>query len=106
MCPLAEEKTEGPTAVLCFLGLELDSIHMVIRIPKDKIEELVEKNQVYSDKTFCRLLISATCGLTKLYHHLRITRPIHLDLLMWLTFFHFRNSQCFFFFQDFCLVLF
>ena len=49
--PLAEEKTEGPMEVLCFLGLELDSIHMVVRIPKDKIEELVEKNQVYSDKT-------------------------------------------------------
>ena len=39
--PLAEEKTEGPK-VLCFLGLELDSIRMVLRIPKDKIEELVE----------------------------------------------------------------
>ena len=41
--PLAEEKTEGPTEVLCFLGLELDSIHMVVRIPRDKIVELIEK---------------------------------------------------------------
>ena len=49
--PLAEEKPEGPTEVLCFLGLELDSIHMVVRIPRDKIEELVEKNHVNSDKT-------------------------------------------------------
>ena len=26
--PLADEKTEGPSEVLCFLGLELDTIKM------------------------------------------------------------------------------
>ena len=41
--PLAEDKSEGPVEVLCFLGLELDSIEMVVRIPKAKILEIIEK---------------------------------------------------------------
>ena len=116
--PLAEEKPEGPTEVLCFLGLELDSIHMMVRISKDKTEELAEKikfiltNQkvtlrqmqsligslnfycraIIPGRPFCRRLINATCGLTKPYHQLRITRPIRLDLLMWLTFFQDHNG--------------
>ena len=35
--PKASEKTEGPTTVLCFLGLELDSDEMVVRLPMDKV---------------------------------------------------------------------
>ena len=35
--PLAEDKSEGPVEVLCFLGLELDSIEMVVRIPKTNL---------------------------------------------------------------------
>ena len=91
---------------------------MVVRIPKDKIEELVGKikfiltkqkvtlrqmqsligslnfccRAIIPGRPFCRRLISATCGLTKPYHHLRITRPIHLDLRMWLTFFQDHNG--------------
>lgn len=34
--PIAEEKSVGPTAILIFLGLELDSITMTIRIPLKK----------------------------------------------------------------------
>ena len=39
--PLAEEKTEGPVTCICFLGLELDSIDMEVRIPQDKIISLI-----------------------------------------------------------------
>lgn len=42
--PLAEDKTEGPAEVLCFLGLELDSVHMVVRIPQEKIGEFLQKS--------------------------------------------------------------
>ena len=35
--PIAVEKTEGPCTVLVFLGLEIDSILMQVRIPMDKI---------------------------------------------------------------------
>ena len=43
-------------------------------------------------RPFCRRLINATCSLSKQYHHLRITRPIRLNLLMWLTFFQDDNG--------------
>ena len=38
-------------------------------------------------RPFCRRLINATCGLTKSYHHLRVTKAMKLDLRMWLLFF-------------------
>lgn len=40
--PVAREKTEGPTTVLVFLGLELDSDEMVVRVPIDKVLEIVQ----------------------------------------------------------------
>jgi hypothetical protein len=39
--PIAEEKSVGPVTVIVFLGLEIDSNDMVIRVPRDKIVELV-----------------------------------------------------------------
>ena len=38
--PIAESKSVGPTTVLVFLGLEIDSLAMTIRIPLNRIEEL------------------------------------------------------------------
>lgn len=108
--PLPKEKTEGPTEVLCFFGLELDSVHMVVHISMPKIAKLVKKIEMVlakekvtllkmqsligslifccramiPGKPFCRRLINSICGLTKLFHHLRVSKPIRLDLEMWL----------------------
>ena len=38
--PLEQDKCEGPTPVITFLGMELDSIKMEIRLPKDKLVRL------------------------------------------------------------------
>lgn len=40
----------------------------------------------------CRHLINAICGLTKPYHHIRITKLIRLDLGMWPHFFCEHNG--------------
>jgi hypothetical protein len=40
---LAEEKTKCPTCVLVYLGLVIDTIEMVIRIPENKLEEVKSK---------------------------------------------------------------
>ena len=40
--PIAKEKPMGPVTVLVFLGLEIDSNGMVIRVPENKIIELVD----------------------------------------------------------------
>ena len=38
--PVEESKTEGPSPVIKFLGMELDSVAMEIRLPQDKLENL------------------------------------------------------------------
>ncbi|MEW8547291.1 MAG: reverse transcriptase domain-containing protein [Candidatus Thiodiazotropha sp.] len=116
--PLAEEKTEGPTEVLCFLGLELDSVNMVVRIPGEKLLEVVQKIEmvlvkekvtlkkmqsligslnfccraIIPGRPFCRRLINSICGLTKPHHHLRVNKSIRADLKMWLQFFKSHNG--------------
>ena len=35
--PLAEEKTVGPSTVITFLGIELDSVKFEARLPRDKL---------------------------------------------------------------------
>ena len=111
--PVADEKTEGPQTIIIFLGFELDSILMEVRIPKDKImklqsliEEILHKSSITLEvmqsllgslnfmcraivpgRPFCRRLINATRGITKPYHHIRISKAMRLDLQTWLTFF-------------------
>jgi hypothetical protein len=38
--PLAENKTEGPTITYIFLGLEIDTGLMKVKIPEDKLNKL------------------------------------------------------------------
>jgi hypothetical protein len=41
--PLADNKTVEPTEVLIFLGIEFDTINMVMRLPDEKLIELRNK---------------------------------------------------------------
>ncbi|XP_060583687.1 uncharacterized protein LOC132739884 isoform X1 [Ruditapes philippinarum] len=110
--PLAEDKTEGPTEVLTFLGLELDTNQMCVRIPELKVLEVTKKIQeclsnkkttlkkmqsligslnfccraVIVGRPFIRRLINSICGLNKPHHHIRVKEDICLDLTMWLHF--------------------
>lgn len=111
--PVAPEKTEWPCTIIIFLGLEIDSNTMVVRMPYSKVCEILLKIQavkaerkvtlkvmqqligvlnfaarvIVPGRPFLRRLINATRGLTKPYHHLRVTLDIKRDLDMWLTFF-------------------
>jgi len=38
--PLAEEKSEGPSKVIVFLGIELDTNKMIVRIPQEKLDNI------------------------------------------------------------------
>jgi len=49
--PLADERTEGPSHVLVYLGLELDSESMVVRIPKENVDEVVKKLTAVCEKS-------------------------------------------------------
>ena len=38
--PVAHDKTEGPTQVITYLGIEIDALNQVIRLPQDKLTAL------------------------------------------------------------------
>ena len=111
--PIAADKTVWPCTTIVYLGLEIDSVEMVVRMPKAKVEEIVAQihlviqerkvtlhvmqrligllnfatRVIIPGRPFLRRLINATRGLTKPYHHLRVTSDMKQDLRMWLTFF-------------------
>ena len=48
--PLAQEKTVGPLQTVTFLGLEIDSTNCQIRVPQDKVDNLVHQIRVVLSK--------------------------------------------------------
>ena len=52
--PLALEKVEGPSTVLSFLGIELDTRLFVARLPPEKVSTLQSLLQSWSQKRVCR----------------------------------------------------
>lgn len=110
--PIANEKTVQPTQVLIFLGIEIDTVEMIMKLPIEKIHEIRLKitevmklkkatlKQLQSllgllnfacrviapGRAFCRRLTDATIGLTKPHHHTRVTAEMKADLQVWLTF--------------------
>ena len=117
-CRLAEEKTVEPTEVLVFLGIEFDTINMVMRIPQDKIDDLRNKlvvclnsnkitlrnlqsligtlnfacHVIVPGRAFCRRLIDATCYLRKPHHKTHVTKDMKDDIRIWLSFIHNYNG--------------
>ncbi|CAC5357929.1 unnamed protein product [Mytilus coruscus] len=97
--PLEEEKTLGPSCIMTFLGLEIDTLEMVIRIPQDKLTEVkgkleltVKKRKIIlrdlqslvgslnffakvnpSVRAFNRRFCDAMCGIQRPNHFIRVT---------------------------------
>lgn len=46
--PIADEKLVGPVHVLTFLGLEIDTDEMMVRIPQSKMNALVAELKKFS----------------------------------------------------------
>lgn len=118
--PLAEGKTVGPTLILVFLGLELNSILFQIQVPEDKLHKLksslvslLQKKKVTLKElqslvgllNFCtraipvarafnRRFYDAMCGLFKPFHHVRVTLPMKEDICLWLSFLKNFNGYC------------
>ena len=105
--PMAPEKTIGPSSVLSFAGIELDSDHMEARLPADKLAKckllitvfLRRKKVPLKDlqsligvlnfacsvvvpgRAFLRRLIDLTKGAKKSHHSIRLTRAAKADLV-------------------------
>jgi hypothetical protein len=62
--PIANEKTEGPTTILEYLGLTIDTQNMVVKIPTDKVKELLDQiKTVASAKKVTLKQLQSLCGL-------------------------------------------
>ena len=110
--PIAIDKTVQPTTTLVYLGIEFDTINMVMRLPQDKLAALkqlitstldrkkIELRQLQSligslnftcrvvapGRAFCRRLINATIGVNKPFFKIRVTNAMKEDLHVWLSF--------------------
>ena len=107
--PVALEKLEGPTTVLTFLGIEMDTQNSTLCLPRDKVQELksliatwtqrksctkrdlhslVGKLQhackvVCSGRSFLRKMFELLRGTAKKQHFIRLNRSFHSDLRWW-----------------------
>ncbi|KAK3084124.1 hypothetical protein FSP39_008557 [Pinctada imbricata] len=116
--PLAVEKTLGPSTVLAFLGLEIDTNLMCVRIPDDKLNKLKEElsrmlnkkkttlkelqsltgllnfctRAIPAGRAFNRRFYDSMIGLSKFYHHVRINYEMKEDIRVWLMFLDFYNG--------------
>lgn len=118
--PIAQEKVEGPATCLKFLGLEVDTVAMEVRLPTDKINGLLSViNDVLNNKSkitlkelqsllgklnfacravvpgraFSRRLIDATCHAKQPHHRIRITAAMRDDLGVWKEFLQDFNGR-------------
>ena len=48
--PLALEKVEGPSTIISFLGILLDTVRMVIRLPEDKLVRIKDTLSTWLEK--------------------------------------------------------
>ena len=118
--PLAEDKTTGPSSKITFLGLEIDTINMVIRILLDKLRETKKKlsfilkskkvtlkalqslvgllnfcaRAIPAMRAFNRRFCDAMCGVVKPEHFIRVSVSMKEDIHMWLTFLELFNGSC------------
>lgn len=117
--PLSAEKTQGPTTVLSFLGIEIDTVNMVFRLPQDKLHKLSELIRGFCSvkrvtlrqmqsllgllvfacrimpmgRVFSRRLSLATKGAIRPEHHIRLTRHLKADLGVWWEFLNTYNGR-------------
>ena len=52
--PLAEDKVAGPATSLVFLGIELDSVCMEAKLPKEKLTRLCQELQQWAIRKCCK----------------------------------------------------
>ena len=117
--PLAPDKTVGPTTVLDFAGIRLDSVDLSASLPPDKILKFsqalndmitsrsVQLKQIQSlagmlnfccgviapARAFSRRLYNLQIGLSRPYHHRKVTNEVRADLEVWQTFLSHYNRR-------------
>lgn len=107
--------------VITYLGLEIDSTELQVRVPKEKLRVLLSMLDDFASKSkltlrqlqsltgslnfvckavgpgraFLRRLIDLTRGVHKAHHRIRISKGAKADLLAWWEFLlHFNGTVC------------
>lgn len=117
--PLAPEKTVGPSQTITFLGIEIDSVNMELRLPQDKLEKcstLIQQTLVRRKVTlrelqalvgllnfacgvvvpgrpFLRRLINLTKKVTEPHFFITLNKEAKEDLDTWLAFLKTYNGR-------------
>jgi hypothetical protein len=120
--PLAADKSAGPATKLVFLGLEIDSVNQVVLVPEVKLVAIIRKvsdavesshlslralqsligslsficRAISPGRAFLRRLIDLTCGVSKPWHKIRLSRGARCDLATWLVFLRDFNGRAIF----------
>ncbi len=110
--PIATHKTEGPSTTMTFLGIELDTVAMTLRLPREKVCRLQReinrwlrrrcctKRELQSligmlqhascvvrpGRTFLRRLIALLSVAKKPHHRIRLNMGFRSDVAWWATF--------------------
>ncbi len=72
--PVAAAKLEGPVSVIIFLGIELDTVAMTLRLPQLKLEELRTLVEEWLGKRSC-IKRELQSRVSKLQHACKVVRP-------------------------------
>ena len=115
--PIAEQKLQGPTTSLSFLGIEVDTMAMELRLPQEKLGQLKVMIQDWNARKSCskrellsligrlqhackvvrsgsflRRMINLSTVAKKLHHHIRLSKSFRADLSWWSVFLESRNG--------------
>lgn len=120
--PIKMEKTVFPSTVITIYGIEVDSEHLLVRLPEDKVLKIrLALNSAHKRKkmklkelqsligllnfaclvvcpgrTFLRRLINLTIGVKSPSHFIRLTREGRADIEAWKIFIDNFNGKSFF----------
>lgn len=103
--PMAKDKTFQPSQIMTFVGYELNTTLMEVRLPQDSytlINNVLEKEKITLkdlqsiigtqfcmcsiSRAFLRRLIDLTIGISKPIYKIRITKSVKEDLIIWRDF--------------------
>ena len=122
--PLAEDKTEGPSTCITFLGFEIDSVAMELRLPVSKLEKIRAKIKFWESRRsgtkrtllssigslqhccqaivlgrpFLRRLINRAYSVSQLHHFVHLSAWEKEDLDWWNTLLQEWNGRSLFLF--------
>ena len=110
--PVKLTKVEGPSTNITFLGIVINTVTMTASISSERKQELLSalqsmierrkctKQQLLSligklsfackvvpaGRIFLRRLIDLSCSVSRIHHHIRLTKEAHLDMYWWFNF--------------------